>query len=363
MRHSRLAGIVAVGVMVVGLAACGGSSGSDAGPGGDGSADGGGGETTLTFAGWGGTTQEAQTRAWLDPFMEEHPNVKILQDSPNDYAKIKAMVDSGNVTWDVVAVGGDFGLASSQTELLEPIDCDVVACADLRPDELLTTGYRVAETLLAVVLGYNTEVLGDKVPQDWADVFNVTDFPGKRALWKWSGSGVIEAALLADGVQPDDLYPLDVERALKKIESISDDVIWFDSPAQCAQLLSDGEASMAMCPNSRIYTAEQDGAPVAIQWNQALLTADYFVIPKGSKHVDEAMELIAYITSPEPNAALSYELPLGPTNAKSESMVNPDNADQVPSSHADEGVFQDDQWYADNGADLDQRFQEWVQGL
>lgn len=356
MRPLTLAAVIASMALVLALPACGG--------GGDGEGDGGGAETTtITFASWGGTSQEAQTRAWIEPFMETHPNIKVLQDSPNDYAKLKAMVESGNVTWDVVVVGGDFGLMKSQTDLLEPIDCEIVECENLQPDRLLTTGHRVGQVLLGVVLGYNTEALAGETPEGWADFFDGEKFTQKRALWNWSGSGIIEAALLADGVPASELYPLDVERALTKIESIKDKIVWFDNPAQCAQLLSDGEVAMAMCPNGRIYTAQQDGAPVVIQWNEALLTADYFVIPKGSKHVPEAMELIAYMTSAEHNADYSYELPYGPANVEALDEVDPSKADDLPSSHADASVFLNDEWYADNGPDLDQRFQTWLQGL
>jgi putative spermidine/putrescine transport system substrate-binding protein len=319
-------------------------------------------KTTITFAGFGGTSQDAEVRAWMNPFMKANPDIKVLQDSPNDYAKLKVMVESKRVTWDVVHVGNDFGLSRAQTKLLERINCKVVECANLQPQKLLTTGYRVPLVILAVVLGYNKESLGGAVPQNWKDFFDVQKFPGKRAMWKWSASGIIEAALLADGVPKSKLYPLNVTRALNKIATIKDDVIWFDSPAQCTQLLADGEASMATCPNGRVFTARQDGAPVAIQWNQGLNTADYLVIPKGTKHLNEAMKLIAWITSAKHNAAYSYQLPYAPANVKSVSRVNPKTKKDQPTTYLKKAVFLNDKWYAANGAKLETRFQTWVQG-
>ena len=56
---------------------------------------------TLTFVSYGGIYQEGQTKAAVDPFATES-GARILQDGPTDNAKIKAQVDSGNVTWDVI---------------------------------------------------------------------------------------------------------------------------------------------------------------------------------------------------------------------------------------------------------------------
>jgi len=317
--------------------------------------------TNITFAGWGGTSQDAEVVAWMKPFMASNPGIKVREDSPNDYGKIKTMVLAKKVTWDVVHVGNDFGLSADSAKLLEKIDCKVVECANLQPSKLVTTGYRVPLVVLSVVLGYNTKSLGGSAPASWADFFDTTKFPGKRAMWNWSGSGIIEAALLADGVKPANLYPLDVTRALNKIASMKADIIWFDSPAQCTQLLADGEAAMATCPNGRVFTAQQDGAPVAIQWNQALNTADYLVIPKGTKHLNEAMRLIAYITSAAHNAAYSYQLPYAPANIKSVGKVNPKTKRDQPTTYLKKAVFLNDRWYAAHGADLDKRFKTWLQ--
>lgn len=335
------------------LAACGESDSSSS----SGSAEG---SDSVTFVGFGGTSQEGQQKAWLDPFAED-TGIKVVQDSPNAYAKLKTQVESGNVTWDAVVVGGDFGLSADDTKMLEKIDCSVVECENLRPDDLKTTGYRVPHTLLSINLGYNTDALkGAPAPQSWADFFDTAKFPGKRALWNWSGSGVIELALLADGVPPAQLYPLDVERALKHLDSIKDSTIWYSSPAQCDQLLRDGEASMAQCPQTRILEAKKSGAPVGSIWNQALITADWLVIPKGAPHVDAAMKLISWITSAEHNGENAAALPgVSPINVKAKTDAP---ASEQPSAHSDEGVFQDDEWYEEHGSDLDKRFGEWVQG-
>ena len=89
-------------------------------------------EGSMVFTSWGGTTQEAQKKAWVDPFATAS-GVTVKEDGPTDYGKLKAMVESGNVDWDVVDVEGDFAVAAAKAGLLEPIDFSVVKKDDLDP--------------------------------------------------------------------------------------------------------------------------------------------------------------------------------------------------------------------------------------
>ncbi len=59
-------------------------------------------------------------------------------------------------------------------------------------------------------------------PQSWTDFFDTAKFPGPRSLpdtgdreW-W----VPLAALLADGVAPDKAFPMDIDRAYKKLDAL-----------------------------------------------------------------------------------------------------------------------------------------------
>ncbi|RWD50690.1 MAG: ABC transporter substrate-binding protein, partial [Mesorhizobium sp.] len=86
----------------------------------------------MVFTSWGGTTQEAQTKSWAEPFTA-NSGIKVLQDGPTDYGKLKAMVDAKNVTWDVVDVEMDFAIKAAKDGLLEPIDFAVVPKDALDP--------------------------------------------------------------------------------------------------------------------------------------------------------------------------------------------------------------------------------------
>ena len=231
----------------------------------------------IVFTSWGGTTQSSQQKNWAQPFTQA-TGINVLMDGPTDYGKLKAMVDSGNVNWDVVDVEGDFAYAAQQAGLIEPIDYSVVKKDELDPR--FATPAAVGSFYYSFVLGYNKAKYAGAQPQSWADLFDTRKFPGKRTLYKWSAPGVLEIALLADGVQPNKLYPLDLDRAFKKLDTIKGDIVWWSGGAQSQQLLASGEAPIGMFWNGRLHALEQTGVPVGISWNQNLTAADMLVIPK-----------------------------------------------------------------------------------
>jgi putative spermidine/putrescine transport system substrate-binding protein len=344
-----------VALLAGSLAACGGDG--DAGSDGGDEAD----EVTIVFASGGGAYGEAINRAWLVPFMEANPDVKVVHDmSYGDPAKIKAMVEANNVTWDVIDVGNDFGIGDT-TSLLEKLDPSVVPLDELQPETLPSTGYRAPDATIGVIVGYRTEDFPGDKPMTFADFFDLEKFPGKRGCFNYASGGIIEMALLADGVPVEELYPLDLDRAFAKLDTIKDSVIWWETGAQSVQLLVDGEVSMGMSWNGRISTAQAEGAPLEIMWNEFFLTADYLIVPKGTKHPEAAMKLIGYITSAEHNADLAQYIDYGPTNVNAIEKLDPEQADRIPSSHADTAIGWDDEWWAANYDTVNEAWQSWVQ--
>lgn len=73
---------------------------------------------------------------------------------------------------------------------------------------------------------------------------------------------MLEAALLADGVPMDELYPLDLDRAFAKLDTIKDDIVWWTKGAEPSQMLSTGEADYALAWSGRIATAKDEGSPL-----------------------------------------------------------------------------------------------------
>jgi len=312
--------------------------------------------TTVTFVSYGGAYQKAQRTGWLEPY-SKLTGVQFAEEEGTDYAKIKSQVQSGQVTWDIVDVGNDFGL-DANADLLEPLDYTLI------PKDQILDGfsgtYRVGDITYGVARAYNTDKMAGQTPTGWADFFDTQKFPGKRGLWKYATGGVFEFALMADGVGPKDLYPLDVARAIKKLDTIKSDIVWWDTGAQSQERVGSGEVAMTMIWNGRGWSAKHtDNKPVEIQWHQQILTADYFVVPKGSPNKQIAMEFIAWATCANNNAAPSNSIPYGPTNKFSK--PNPSVIPDLAVSNVDDSTaYFDDEYLVKNFDDLDAKFQAWV---
>ena len=309
----------------------------------------------MVFTSWGGTTQDAQKEAWADPFTAA-TGINVLQDGPTDYGKLKAMVDSGNVTWDVVDVEYDFALAAAKAGLLEPIDFNTVDKSKIDPR--FVTDHAVGSFYYSFVLGYNKDVLKEE-PKTWADVFDTAKFPGKRTFYKWSAPGVLEIALLADGVAPDKLYPLDLDRAFKKLDSIKADILWWGGGAESQQLLASGEAPLGMFWNGRVFAIEQTGGNVGVSWEQNLTAADVLVVPKGAKNKDAAMKFLATATSADGQATLATKTGYAPINPDAKAKMDPKTVAALPDAYTSSQINLDMGYWAEHRDEIAKRWYDW----
>lgn len=336
-------------------AACGGGSGSgDAGASGD--------SGSVTYAGFGGTGQEAIAKAWLDPFGKES-GVGVVQDNPVTYAKIHQMVDAKNVTWDIAQGGADFGLEGNPR--LEDIDCSVVSCGDYADGPFKVYKQGVPLFVFSIVLAYNTDKFGSNPPRNYAAFFDTAKYPGKRAIDGTAGfQGILEAALMANGTPRDQLYPLDVDAALKLLEPIKDDLIVFKDAAECINLVSSGEAVMGNCYNGRVKLAKDEGQPIDNTWGQQIYLCDYLFVPKGAKDKANAMKLIAYIAKAANNGKITEFIPYGPANPKA--TASGKYAADAPTAHQLEGedapIVMDSAWWNANMEKAIEKTTAWLAG-
>jgi putative spermidine/putrescine transport system substrate-binding protein len=313
-------------------------------------------DESMTFVSWGGSTQDAQKEAWSTPFTSQS-GIKVIEDGPTDYGKFKAMVENGNVQWDVVDVEADFAYRAAAQGLLEPLDFSVIDKTHI--DSRFVSQYGVGSFYFSFVLAYGQSLLSAK-PQNWNALFDTKTYPGKRALYKWPSPGVLELALLADGVKPSQLYPLDLNRAFKKLDTIKKDIVWWGSGAQSQQLLASGEASIGQFWNGRIYALQKDGVPVGVSWKQNLVMADFLVIPKGTKHKDAAMKFLKYSTSAKGQADFSTLSAYAPINTQSTQLISKLLLSYLPTSYSKDQVSLNYQYWAKHGPEIAKRWNEWL---
>ncbi|MGR9501156.1 polyamine ABC transporter substrate-binding protein (plasmid) [Rhizobium leguminosarum] len=309
----------------------------------------------MVFSSWGGTTQDAQKAAWASPFTEK-TGITVVQDGPTDYGKLKAMVEAGQVTWDVVDVEGDYAAQAGKNGQLEKLDFSVIDKSKLDPR--FVTDYSVGSFYYSFVIGCNADAVS-ACPKTWADLFDTTKFPGKRTFYKWSAPGVIEAALLADGVAADKLYPLDLDRAFKKLDTIKSDIVWWSGGAQSQQLLASAEAPFGSVWNGRMTALAASGIKTETSWEQNITAADSLVVPKGSPNAEAAMKFIAMATSAELQAALAKATGYAPINVDSAKLMDPETAKTLPDQQTASQVNADMNYWADNRDAIGEKWYAW----
>ncbi|MGG1663709.1 ABC transporter substrate-binding protein [Brevibacillus sp. NRS-1366] len=307
----------------------------------------------LVIVGWGGPTTDAKREAFYKPFEKKY-NVKVREVAPVNYGKLKSMVESGNVEWDVVDVDTDFVYRGSREGLLEPLDYSVISKEDIMPE--LIHEYGIGSFLYDVPIAYSSK-FKDNPPKNWVDFWDAEKFPGKRSLQK-NPVGVMEQALLADGVKPEELYPLDINRAFKSLDKIRDHVnVWWSQGTQPLLLLVGNEVSMSSGWNGTLAPKVKEGAPIGIQYNQSNLMSDSWVVPKGSKNKELAMKFIAFATEPDQQAKFIEIMPHLPVNTKSLDLISKEKKHE---KNFNNKVLINFEWWDKNFDEVNERFQKWL---
>ncbi|MEW5724272.1 MAG: polyamine ABC transporter substrate-binding protein [Thermodesulfobacteriota bacterium] len=316
----------------------------------------------------GGSNLEAFKKTMFGPF-EKETGIKLIFDEGADPAKLRAMVKSGNVTWDEAeAESQDLVMILGAEGMLEEIDYSIVGSGlyGVQLDDLykaVVTKYGVGDGFYSTVMGYNAEKYPEgSQPKSWAEFWDVAKFPGPRALQN-SPFNNLEFALLADGVPREKLYPLDVDRAFKSLDKIKAHVkVWWESGAQPVQLLQDREVDMTSIWNGRIYMMIKEGAKVGITWNQAVLMASAWTVPKGAPHKKEAMMFIQWCMKPEPQARHAELIGYPGINKKLYDYMDPKYAAILPTYPAnyEVAVLPDYEWWIANRDKVTERWQTWM---
>jgi putative spermidine/putrescine transport system substrate-binding protein len=318
----------------------------------------------LRIATFGGTMQETQQRAYFEPF-EKATGIKVKAFAGSDPTKIKAMVETKNIEWDLAQLSRGTILNLMKTgDYFERIDYSLVNDG---VDKAYRFEYGLEMLVWAQVLAYRTDATKGATPSGWADFWDTKKFPGDRAMVGTGNGGwpELEFALMASGVEPDKLYPIDIDRAFASYDKIKKDVIkWWDTGAMPVQLLTDREVVMTSVWNGRMAALQAAGVPAQISWPQGLLKRDAWGIPKGAANATNAQKFVAYSTMAIPQARISLGIPYGSVNNDSNKYIPDERQKVLPSSPAIKSqlVTYNYDWWIDNRATVINRFNKWLLG-
>lgn len=319
----------------------------------------------LTVVNYGGANGQSQLKAFVGPFKAK-TGVEITSvEYAGEQAKVKAMVDSGRVTWDMIEVESADLDRGCEQGLYERLDwANIGKKSDFLPQAVTECGAGIF--VWATVLAYNKTLLSS-APDGWKDFWDTKKFPGKRGLRK-SARGTLEFALMADGVPSSEVYatlakPEGVNRAFRKLDELKKYIQWWQAGAQAPQFLVAGDVSMTASFAGRVRAAIRDGNQnIGIVWKQSLSDLDYWVIPKGSRNKKLAEQYIGFTLSVPAQKEYVTIYPNGPVNMNAFKELPPDQVESMPNSpeNLKTALIQSSAFWSEYGDTLDQRFAAWA---
>ena len=317
----------------------------------------------LTVVSFGGANKAAQVKAFYQPW-EASGNGKIIAGEYNgEMAKVKAMVDTKSVTWDLVEVESPELSRGCDEDMFETLDPKLFGNgSDYVKGAIQSCG--VGFFVWSTVLAYNADKL-KTAPTSWADFWDTKKFPGKRGLRK-GAKYTLEFALMADGVAPKDVYKVlaskdGQNRAFKKLDELKPSIQWWEAGAQPPQYLASGDVVMSSAYNGRIAAVQKD-SNLKVVWNGGIYDFDAWAIPKGAKNAEEAKKFIAYTVAPAQQKVYSENIAYGPANSQAVPLLDKAILKDMPTTPENiaNQVQIDVSFWADNGEQLEQRFNAWA---
>ena len=315
----------------------------------------------INFLTWGGTFGNGVRVAFSDPFQKE-TGIEIRDITPFNFGKFYTAMKNGNPEqYDLVWFNDEVEAAQLGEEgMLEEIRYDGIPnLPDIVP--AARQKYGAAPHIAIYLLCYNTSTLQGKKPEGWKDFWDVENFPGPRSLGNWV-SGVLEAALMADGVQPANLYPLDEDRAFRMLDKIKPSIrVFHDTQASQSvdQMLQQGDVAMVMTWAEDTITARESGRPVDVVFDQGFYFSPLVGIAKGTKYLDECTSYIARFYDPKAEAVFVNAWPTSPVNPASLDLLTPAQRNATVTAHLKSMVNFNAEYYLKNRARLQQKYDSW----
>lgn len=318
----------------------------------------------LVMVNWGGIANQGFGRFYGDPFTAANPGVRVVQDSTGASAgRIRSMVESGRVTWDICDSSATTSFLLGGMNMLNRVDYNVVDRANvIGPTFALEHG--AAPYSFSSVLVYDSQRFPTP-PQSWADFWDLRRFPGTRLLRR-DAAGALDAAQMALGKDPANLYPLDVRATIAKVREIRRNTVFWSSGSESEQFIRTGEAVMGQIWHTRAKVLEEESrGRFKFIWNQGILQPGIFVSPRGNPGGELVQRLWAsMLGNPEQQVGLLEFLGNGPTNPRAAALV-PEGLKRfnpTDPANARVQVAQDGRWWGANYAQANADYIDMVTG-
>ena len=336
-------------------------------------------QAEVNFVTWGGAYAVSQQKAYGETWSGEKINWINYN---GGLGEVRAQVESGKVTWDIVDVLPAAARTGCDEGLFEPLDRGMfVPAKDGTPMDKDTMTHVpndcvVPNIFWSYMAFYEEGAFKGDQPSTIADFFDVKKFPGKRGIHTWPNA-LIEMALVADGVPIDQIYkvmdtPAGIDRAFAKLDQIKDHAVFWSSGSKPIELVKSHEVSMSLAYNGRVGAAVlSEGQKLVPIWDGQVIEEQWFVLLKGSPNTNAAKKFLVHISAPEQQAGQAKWINYGPMRRSALEIIKanepwhnsgvnimpymPTRADVLKRS-----IFADPAWWADYGEEIAERYTVWM---
>lgn len=319
---------------------------------------------SIVFSGFGSSTDEAADKYFFKPFTKETGvPIKIDASSENIVAKLRAASQAGSVPWSLIRAEEEDVVVLLDDGLIEPLPADVKARLEKHFSPGTVTDYGVPYIDYSSVLVCNRDLV-DPCPKNMKEFWDTARFKGPRTMYAegWLDNPVF--ALEADGVPKDGIFPLDVDRAFRKLDEIRDSVdVWWTNSEQAEQIFRDGEVAMGPIWSGRAALLAASGDNFEVHFDDAVAARELLVVPKGAPNPEAGLALIEWFAShPRAMAAFTVERRNGFPSPAEYKFVPPEIAATLPTApqNVSRGLKVDFGWVTANRDEVFRRWQEWL---
>jgi len=328
---------------------------------------------TLTVATWGGAYEAVQRQVLFDPF-EADTGVSI---ETVPYSGGSEILDDPP---DVVDMAMSEAIAACRMQRLRPLAHGTLPDGiDGTPasDDFIGGAMRrcaLTHTIYATVIAYDIRAYPGRRPSRIADLFDLENFPGARALRR-TPSDNLEWALMSSGVPRREIYSLlstarGLDLAFSRLDKIRHALVWWDKGEEPVELLESGKVAMASGYNGRFFSARlDDDSAIEIIWDGQIQEYQTWVIPAHAARPNLAWQFIRHATRSRPLAELAERIAYGPARRSAAERVlrHPDRGidmrPHIPTHpyNSANAISKDVTWYANTLDRIRDRFERWLE--
>ena len=318
----------------------------------------------LFYASYGGSNGEALDKIFFKPFSRE-TGIEVVQTPPVQLAKLRAAAAAGSIEWDIIEWQPAEIQAAASLGLLQPLDYSVI-----RADDIVFPASRkkfwYSKSFYTTGIGYGARTFeAGKHPTNWREFWDAKRFPGRRGLLSIP-QDTLEIAVLAAGIAPENVYPIDVELAFATLKEIKPHIRkWTDTPPETIALIQNGELDFDYTYNGRVFAAAQAGSKVGFSKSQLMIFFSPSCVPTGAKNPRDAMRLLNYMMDSNRQAEYGRTMGFFPMSRRGLELASDELKDWIPDFRDPQNLLMADatlDWWGAPGRleQLTERFKEFL---